>query len=146
MITQDICDLYGTLAVDSEYGGLVTAEEEGRRIAAVLGPHAKAALLKNHGIVTVGSTVDEANFLLGLVDRSCDIQLRVEAACAGNSDLKKQIIDHEVALANAKLAGEKHWLYEEAQPDIGLEIELGGDTIRSGMDNIKIDAEFLAQQ
>lgn len=145
MITQDICDLYGTLAVDGEYGGIVTAEEEGKRIAKVLGPKGKAALLMNHGIVSVGSTVDEANFLLGLVDRSCDIQLRVEAACAGNPALKKQIIEHEVALANAKMAGEKHWLYEEAQPDINLEIELGGDAIKSGMDNIKIDLELLGQ-
>lgn len=143
MITQDICDLYGTLEVDNEYGGIVTAEQEGQRIAKTLGPNGKAALLLNHGIVTVGSTVDEASFLLGLVDRSCDIQLRVEAAAGGNPELKKQIIKHELAAANAKMAGEKHWLYEEAQPDIGLEIELGGEAIRSGMDNIKIFPELL---
>jgi ribulose-5-phosphate 4-epimerase/fuculose-1-phosphate aldolase len=143
MIQQDICDLYGTLAVDNRYGGIVTAEQEGKNIAKALGPKGKAALLMNHGIVTVGHTVDEASFLFGLVDRSCEIQLKVEAACGGNPELKKQIISHELAEANAKMAGEKHWLYEEAQPDIGLEIELGGDKIMSGMENIKIWPEYL---
>jgi len=146
MIQQDICDVYGTLAVDNEYGGIVTAEQEGQNIAKALGPKGKAALLMNHGLVSVGSTVDEASFLFGLVDRSCDIQLRAEAAMAGNPELKKQIISHELAQANAKMAGEKHWLYEEAQPDIQLEIELSNGKIYEGMENIQIHPEFLAQQ
>jgi ribulose-5-phosphate 4-epimerase/fuculose-1-phosphate aldolase len=138
MITQDVCDLYGVLAVDNEYAGIVTAEQEGRQIAAALGPRGKAALLMNHGIITVGHTVDEAAFLLGLVDRSCDIQLRVEAACAGNPALKKQIIPHELARSNYLMAGEKHWLYEEAQPDVQMEIELAGDVISAGLDYITV--------
>lgn len=145
MITQDICDVYSTLKVDNEYGGIVTAEQEGQQIAHALGPNGKAALLMNHGLVTVGQTVDEASFLLGLVDRSCDIQLRVEAASAGNPELKKQIISHELAAANEKLTGEKHWLYEEAQPDIEYEIEMAGDKIHSGMDNIKLYPELMSQ-
>jgi ribulose-5-phosphate 4-epimerase/fuculose-1-phosphate aldolase len=139
MITQDVCDLYGVLAVDDEYTGLVTAEQEGRQIARALGAKGRAALLMNHGIITVGHTVDEASFLLGLVDRSCEIQLRVEAACAGNLELKKKIIPHEMAVENYKLAGEKHWLYEEAQPDIQLEIELAGEKIEGGLDDISLD-------
>lgn len=139
MITQDVCDLYGSLTVDTEYNGIVTAEQEGQQIARSLGPDGKACLLINHGVITVGSTVDEASFLFGLVDRSCDIQLRVEAACAGNPELKRSIIQHEMAEANKRIAGEKHWLYEEAQPDIELEIELGGDSIMRGMDNVRID-------
>lgn len=140
MITQDICDLYGTLAVDTEYAGIVTAEEEGQQIARALGPKGKAALLLNHGLISVGHTVDEAAFLIGLVDRSCDIQLRVEAACNGNPNLKKQIIPHELAQANAKMAGEKNWLYEEAQPDIQMEIELAGPIISAGLEDLSVDA------
>ncbi|KAH0495743.1 hypothetical protein TgHK011_009274 [Trichoderma gracile] len=139
MITQDICDLYGVLAVDTEYAGIVTAEQEGRQIAKALGPRGKAALLINHGIITVGQTVDEAAFLLGLVERSCEIQLKVEAACAGNPGLKKSIIPHELAMNNFRMAGEKHWLYEEAQPDIQLEIELAGEVISRGLDDVKVD-------
>jgi ribulose-5-phosphate 4-epimerase/fuculose-1-phosphate aldolase len=138
MIQQDICDLYGVLAVDTEYAGIVTAEQEGQQIARALGARSKAALLLNHGLITVGSTVDEASFLFGLLDRSCEIQLRVEAARAGNPALKKHIIPHELALNNFRMAGEKNWLYEEAQPDIEYEIEMAGDRIRTGMDDIRI--------
>jgi ribulose-5-phosphate 4-epimerase/fuculose-1-phosphate aldolase len=146
MITQDICDLYGTLACDNEYGGIVTAEQEGQQIARALGPNGKAALLMNHGLVSVGQTVSEASFLFGLVDRSCDIQLRVEAACAGNPELKKQIISHELAKANEKMTGEAHWLYEEGQPDIQYEIEMGGEKILSGLENIKLDMDLVNAQ
>ncbi|KAL4982161.1 class II aldolase/adducin N-terminal [Aspergillus falconensis] len=141
MITQDVCDLYDSIALYNEYGGIVTAEQEGQQIARALGSKAKAALLLNHGLITVGSTVDEAAFLIGLLDRSCDIQLRVEAACAGNPGLKKQIIPDELARFNFAMAGEKNWLYAEAQPDIEYEIESAGPVIRSGLENIRIHAE-----
>ena len=136
MITQDVCDVYGVLATDDEYTGIVTAEQEGQQIARALGARGKAALLMNHGLITVGSTVDEASFLLGLVDRSCDIQLKVEAACAGNPNLKKQIIPDEMAKNNFKMAGEKNWLYEEAQPDLTYEMELAGSIISDGLDDL----------
>ncbi|KAH7025278.1 class II aldolase/adducin N-terminal [Microdochium trichocladiopsis] len=140
MITQDVCDLYGAaLAVDDDYGGVVVAEEEGRRIARMLGPEGKAAILLNHGLVSVGHTVDEASFLFGLLDRSCDIQLRVEAACGGNPELKKKVISHELARFNFAMAGEKNWLYEEAQPDIQYEIEMAGSIISAGIADIKVD-------
>ncbi|KAL0465468.1 class II aldolase/adducin N-terminal [Neurospora intermedia] len=139
MLHQDICDLYNSIAVDSSYGGIVTAAEEGQRIASVLGKHSKAAILLNHGLLTVGSTVDEASFLFGLLDRSCEIQFRVEAACAGNPELKKKFVPDEMALFNFRMAGEKNWLYAEAQPDIEYEIEMAGDNIKQGLEKMKVD-------
>ncbi|KAF6834480.1 arad-like aldolase epimerase [Colletotrichum plurivorum] len=138
MITQDVCDFYGVVATMNEYGGIVTAEEEGRRIAAALGPRGKGALLLNHGLLTVGSTVDEASFLFGLLDRSCEIQLRVEAAKSGNPALQKSIIPDELARLNFSMAGEKNWLYVEAQPDIEYEIEMAGDAIKQGLDDMTL--------
>jgi hypothetical protein len=41
MLNQDICYLYGSIAVYSSYGGIVFAEEEGRNIARALGPKNK---------------------------------------------------------------------------------------------------------
>lgn len=37
MLNQDICNLYGSIAVYADYGGIVFAEEEGRNIAKALG-------------------------------------------------------------------------------------------------------------
>ncbi|KAF7549642.1 hypothetical protein G7Z17_g6245 [Cylindrodendrum hubeiense] len=139
MITQDVCDLYDSIAVMNEYGGIVAADDEGKQIARALGPRNKAALLLNHGLITVGNTVDEAAFLLGLVERSCEIQLKVEAACAGNPELKKTIIPDELCKFNFKMAGEKNWLYVEAQPDIEYEIVMAGDVIKTGIENMRVD-------
>ena len=138
MLHQDITTLYNSIAADTTYGGIVTADEEGRRIASVLGRHSKAAILLNHGLLTVGSTVDEAGFLFGLLDRCCEIQLRVEAACA-NPELKKKYVPDEIAKFNFRMASEKNWLYAEAQPDIEYEIELAGEKIRQGVGKMKVD-------
>lgn len=95
----------------------------------------------NHGLVTVGSTVDEAGFLMGALDRACAIQLQIEAACAGNPSLKKQFISSAEADFNFNAASEKNNLYAEAQPDIDFEIERAGGlaAISKGIADIVID-------
>jgi ribulose-5-phosphate 4-epimerase/fuculose-1-phosphate aldolase len=67
-------------------------------VHAICHAHTIAGVLLNHGLISVGHTVDEAHFLFGLLDRSCEIQLRVEAACAGNPSLKKHIIPDEMVV------------------------------------------------
>jgi hypothetical protein len=54
---------------------------EGERIARALGEH-KAAILQNHGLLTVGETVDEAAWWFITMERSCQAQLLAEAAAA----------------------------------------------------------------
>ncbi len=125
MLTQDVCNFHEALAVYANYGGIVFGAEEGLRIAEALGPTNKAAILMNHGLLTVGATVDEAGWLFGLLDRSCAIQLQVEAACAGGR-LEKHVISDEEAAYNFKMASEPHVLYREAQPDVEFEIEAAG--------------------
>ena len=58
-ITQDACAFYGDHDVFDDYTGVVLDTEEGQRIAAALGDH-KAVILRNHGLLTVGHSVDEA--------------------------------------------------------------------------------------
>jgi ribulose-5-phosphate 4-epimerase/fuculose-1-phosphate aldolase len=100
----------------------------------------QGAILMNHGLLTVGYTVDEAGFMFGLLDRGCRIQLDVEAACAGNPSLKKNIISDEEAAYNMKMASEKHVLYREAQPDLEYIFEtVGYDVVARGVDNMVID-------
>ncbi|RSL73522.1 hypothetical protein CEP51_011727 [Fusarium floridanum] len=139
MLTQDVCNFYNAHAVYDDYGGIVFAGDEGKRIAASLGAHNKAAILMNHGLLTVGSTVDEAGFLFGLLDRSCAIQLHAEAACANG--LKKRIISDEEAAHNFKMASEANVLYREGQADVEFEIEAAGgeDQLAQGFDELVID-------
>jgi ribulose-5-phosphate 4-epimerase/fuculose-1-phosphate aldolase len=93
----------------------------------------------NHGLLTVGSTVDEAGFLFGLLDRGCQIQLQVEAAYAGNPALKKNIISDEEAAYNFKMASDPDSLYAEMQPDIDYVMEVDGYAVSYGVQEIAID-------
>ena len=58
--------------------GVVHDLEEGRRIGVALGDH-KAVILRNHGLLTVGHSVDEAVWWFITMERSCQAQLMAEA-------------------------------------------------------------------
>ncbi|KAI0718650.1 class II aldolase and Adducin domain-containing protein [Fomitopsis betulina] len=121
MLTQDSCILYGKHVVYDNYGGLVLGDEEGRRIAAALGDTAKAAILMNHGLLTVGRTVDEAAYVFGLMERSCDIELK-----AMIGELKgltvTEITDEEAAYVH-KTSSDPGVLYWQFQPYYDFEYE-----------------------
>jgi ribulose-5-phosphate 4-epimerase/fuculose-1-phosphate aldolase len=78
-ITQDACAFYEDHAVFADFTGVVYETSEGQRIAQALGKR-KAAILRNHGLLTVGETVDEAVWWFVTMDRSCHAQLLAEAA------------------------------------------------------------------
>ncbi len=78
-ITQDACAFYQDHALFDEYTGAVTGADEGRRIAAALGTH-KAVILRNHGLLTVGDSVDAAAWWFITMERSCQVQLAALAA------------------------------------------------------------------
>ena len=78
-ITQDVCAFHGDHAVFDDYTGVVLDTEEGKRIAHALGDN-KAAILRNHGLLTVGHSVDEAVWWFITMERSCQVQLLADAA------------------------------------------------------------------
>ena len=78
-ITQDACAFYGDHGLYAEFGGVVLDAEEGRRVAVALGP-AKAVVLRNHGLLTVGGSVAEAAWWFVSMEHCCRVQLLAEAA------------------------------------------------------------------
>jgi ribulose-5-phosphate 4-epimerase/fuculose-1-phosphate aldolase len=78
-LTQDACAFYRDHVVFDDYTGAVFELDEGRRIANTLGD-SKAAILANHGLLTVGRSVDEAAWWFITMERSCQVQLLAEAA------------------------------------------------------------------
>jgi ribulose-5-phosphate 4-epimerase/fuculose-1-phosphate aldolase len=125
MLNQDICYLYGEAqAVYTEFGGVVFSEAEGERLAAALGERGKALILRNHGLLTVGSTVDEAAYLFSLMERSCEVQLAVEAAT--KTGLEKVLVPQEAAEYTFKMASDPEALYWEFQPDLEAELDFAG--------------------
>jgi ribulose-5-phosphate 4-epimerase/fuculose-1-phosphate aldolase len=99
-ITQDACAFYQDHALFDDYTGVVYETSEGDRIARTLG-NSKAIILRNHGLLTVGGSIDEAAWYFVTMDRSCQAQLLAEAAG------KPVKIAHEHALtARSQVAGE----------------------------------------
>jgi ribulose-5-phosphate 4-epimerase/fuculose-1-phosphate aldolase len=78
-LTQDACAFHGDHALFDDYTGVVLDVEEGKRIAAALG-EAKAVILRNHGLLTVGGSVDEAAWWFVTMERSCQAELLARAA------------------------------------------------------------------
>ncbi|KAF4871861.1 Meiotically up-regulated gene 14 protein [Colletotrichum siamense] len=122
MLNQDACTFYNDHAVHDMFGGIAFEASEGERIAAALGPN-RCAILKNHGLLTTGKTVDEAAFLYTLMENSCRVQLLAEAAAA--SGIQKSICPHEEAEYTYRLTTpEAMWL--EFQPDYEYELAVSG--------------------
>ena len=126
MINQDVCYFYGDAqAVYKEFGGVVLTEEEGKRLAAALGPRGKAMILRNHGLFTGGSTVDEAAYLYTLMEQSCKVQLLADAASAA-SGWEKGMVPDEACEFTFRMGADAETLYLEFQPDLDYERETSG--------------------
>ena len=78
-ITQDHCDFYGDHALYDDFRGRVLDPSEGDAIAAALGSR-KALILRNHGLLTVGQSVEDATWWFLRLERCCEVTLLAEAA------------------------------------------------------------------
>ncbi len=108
-LSQDACAFYGDHVVFDDYTGAVLDPEEGKRIAHALGD-AKAAILANHGLLTVGQTVDAAAWWFITMERTCQAQLLAEAAGT------PVLIDPEVAEKTAGQTGSPRTGWRQFQP------------------------------
>ena len=79
-ITQDSCIFYEDhVIITAQRGRVQFGVEDGRELVSQF-PSGKAAIHQNHGLFTVGTTVDEAAFWFLSMDRSCQAQLLAMAA------------------------------------------------------------------
>lgn len=97
-ITQDSCVFYQDHALFDDFKGIVLETSQGQRIAQALGG-SKAAILRNHGLLTVGHSVDEAAWWYIRLEETCKTQLLAEAVG------KPVLIDHDVALSIQQRGG-----------------------------------------
>jgi ribulose-5-phosphate 4-epimerase/fuculose-1-phosphate aldolase len=83
-ITQDACAFYGDHAVYDEYLGSVESPEKAARVVEGLGRN-KAVIMRHHGLLTVGHSIDSAVWWLIAMDRACHVQLLVGSATTGRT-------------------------------------------------------------
>ncbi len=105
-ITQDACTFYNDHSLFDDYTGVVYDDSEGDRIADSLGEN-KAVILRNHGLLTVGQSVDEAAWWFVAMERACQVQMMAESTGS-----KPVLIDPESAA---------HTYEQMGLPDIGKE-------------------------
>ncbi|KAI0484985.1 putative aldolase [Xylariaceae sp. FL0804] len=123
MLNQDSCMFHDDLAVYAAFGGVVFAPQEGRRIAAALGPRHKNIILQNHGTLTCGGTVAEAAAFFVALERACHTQLLVEAATAPASvggavtGLRKTFVADEEAAYTKQGTGSPEVMYMQFVPE-----------------------------
>ena len=79
-LTQDSCVFYEDHTVIAAQGGKVVFEVAAGQEFAEHFPTGKAAIHQNHGLFTVGETVDEAAYWFITMERSCQAQLLAMAA------------------------------------------------------------------
>lgn len=62
-----------------DYSGILTDEDERDAVAAGLGDKCKVMILRNHGLIVCGETIEEAYYLLTNLMRACETQARLLA-------------------------------------------------------------------
>jgi ribulose-5-phosphate 4-epimerase/fuculose-1-phosphate aldolase len=95
-ISQDHCAFYRDHAVFDDFSGAVYDAAESRRFAEALGGR-KALILQNHGLLTVGQSVDEAAFWLHLLERCAQTMLLVAALAPRGGEPAYRVLPHAVA-------------------------------------------------
>src|SRR3954463_3832172 len=87
-IHMDSAMLHGCAHL-ADWPGVPVADDEGQIISGALG-NAKSILLANHGLLTVGSSVEEATYLAVFFERTARMQLRAMAA-GGFREVKPEL-------------------------------------------------------
>uniref|UniRef100_A0A4W6DES1 Adducin 3 (gamma) a n=1 Tax=Lates calcarifer TaxID=8187 RepID=A0A4W6DES1_LATCA len=104
------------------YQGSLDDQEERRELQKALGPTAKVLVLRNHGVVALGETIEEAFHYIYNAQYACEIQVNA-ISCAGSVD-NLIVLDQEkyksrvfnVATAAAvNMAGQYKWKIGELE-------------------------------
>lgn len=102
-IIQESCAFYNDHVLFDEYKGLVLEKTEGERIAAKLGG-TRAAILRHHGLLTVGRSVGEAVWWFIAMERACQMQLLAEAAGTPRIMTEEEAVLAHRQFGNANMA------------------------------------------
>jgi ribulose-5-phosphate 4-epimerase/fuculose-1-phosphate aldolase len=108
-LTQDACAFYDDFGIYEDFSGVVLDAEEGHRIGRALGAK-KAVILRNHGMLTVGETVESAAWWFLTLERTSQSQLMAYAAGTPGK------IPHEAAAATYATVGGEFAGWFQFQP------------------------------
>lgn len=97
-IVQESCAFWRNHVLFREYKGLILERDEGDALARTMGD-ARAAILRHHGLLTTGPSVEAAAWWFITMDRACQMQLLAQAAG------KPRLMSEEEAVLAARQFG-----------------------------------------
>lgn len=130
MLNQDACIFFKNHTLYKDFGGVVLESEEANHIAQALGTTNRAIILKNHGLLTAGSNVGEAAYLLCLMDTCCDVQMQVDSVQASGRYRRDVIPDQEAKYTYDMTASAEN-LYSSFCADYEVEVASSNGALRS---------------
>ena len=87
-----------------DYEGPSLDLDERKRLALSLGTH-KTLILRNHGLLTAGNTVEEAFILMFRLQRACEIQIAAQAGGGPLTIPSQEVCEKSARLTNEFLEG-----------------------------------------
>ncbi|BGP25553.1 class II aldolase/adducin domain containing protein [Rhodotorula toruloides] len=126
--TQDSCAFYGRQSVLDSFGGVVLSKSEGARIAEKLG-QGVLVVLQNHGLLTVGQTIDAAVARFILAEEQCRVSLLAHSAAQSLGTKVIQIADEEAKFTSNQ--GEEPISFFMASPYFQVAEHLWGEEVRA---------------
>lgn len=87
---QQACMFDDEMVLFDEYTGGVDNEEDGRYLAAAIGPTATVAVLANHGILVMGRTIEEATYKASTFERTCRLNYEAMLTAKGAVPVPKE--------------------------------------------------------
>jgi ribulose-5-phosphate 4-epimerase/fuculose-1-phosphate aldolase len=130
MLSQDACIFYNNHTLYDNFGGVVLDSEEAKNIAKALGPTNRSIILKNHGLLTVGSNVGEAAYLLTLLDTCCEVQIMVDSV-QHLGKYKRDVIGDKEARFTYNMTATSENLYSSFCCDYEAEVIFSGGLLKS---------------
>lgn len=120
-LTQDAAIFFDDHVIFDQFSGVLDNLDEAQRLARSLGDK-RAAILQNHGILTVGQTVESAVWRYLAFEDACRVQLLAEAA-GGGTPMPEDVARLTHGQLNSDMVGvfsfEPYWRSMIArQPDV----------------------------
>lgn len=91
-ISQEACAFFGDHEIFDDEEVSISSTDGGKRIAAAIGG-ARAAILRNHGLLTVGATVDSAVGFFLLMERCAEVQVKARDARPISAEAAQRVHD-----------------------------------------------------
>jgi len=78
ILDQNACSFYEDHTLVREYDGVVASTAQATTMHRAIGPH-RAAVLQNHGLITLGGSIEQAVIDMLDLERTCELNLAVLA-------------------------------------------------------------------